>query len=359
MSTELKVMASPEARPHGQPSSYRALNYGALLPGVGVFGGVRRFIEIGNELVRRGHQFTLYHPSGERPTWLPFAGDVRPLVDLQSARHDVLVNNDTYTLPQFKQATAGLKLFYCVVEKFKDERRVLTDKRWTVLANSTGLRERMARRYGVQAEAVIGGVDPRVFQPQPELRQHDGPFWILAYGRASRRQKGVPLVVRAVESFASDVSKHREVRLALFDNVGPGNEQDPRNLIDSHLPVDYHLNLSQVDLANLYASCHLFVAAERKAGWSNTVAEAMACGVPVVCTRSGTRDLALHRETAWTVRWRHWWFLKRGIRAMVEDPDLAERLQRNAQRHVQQFSWPHVVDQLEEVVQRRREGDGA
>ena len=34
----------PETRDH-------ALDFGALLPGIGVFGGVRRFLEIGNELV--------------------------------------------------------------------------------------------------------------------------------------------------------------------------------------------------------------------------------------------------------------------------------------------------------------------
>lgn len=332
------------------------MDYGALLPGVGVFGGVRRFIEIGNELVRRGHRFTLYHPGGERPEWLPFAGDVRPLAALPDARHDVLINNDTFTLPDFEQAEAGLKLFYCVVEKFRNERRVLTDRRWTVLVNSTGLRERLSRRFGVQAEPVIGGVDPRVFQPQPELQPRDGPFRILAYGRVSRRQKGVPLVVRAVEGFQSAVSGRRAVQLVLFDNVGPGNEQDPRGQVQTRVPLEFHLNLSQGELAKLYASCHLFVAAERKAGWSNTVAEAMACGLPVVCTRSGTRDMALHRETAWTVRWRHPWFLKRGIRALFEDPRLAEQLGDNAQRHVQQFSWPHVVDQLEEVVQRRWTG---
>ena len=52
------------------PSTNDKLDIGVLLPGVGVFGGVRRFIEIGNELVRRGHRYTLYHPTGEPPAKL-------------------------------------------------------------------------------------------------------------------------------------------------------------------------------------------------------------------------------------------------------------------------------------------------
>lgn len=333
-------------------SAPRKLDYGAILPGVGVFGGVRRFIEIGNELVRRGHRFVLYHPSGDVPTWLPFAGETQILQALDSARHDVLLCNDTSVLYWFDRGQAPLKLFYCVLEKLQDEKRILTNPKWTILANSTGIQRRILKKYGVRAQPVIGGLDARVFRPHPELRPISGPLRILAYGRVSRRAKGVPLVLRAVEAFARDVAPHRQVQLVLFDHVGPGNEKDPRVEIHSSLSIDYHLNLSQTELALLYASCHLFVSAERKAGWSNTVAEAMACGLPVVCTRSGTLDMALHRETAWTVRWRHPWFLKRGIRALFEDEAMAADLQRAAQQRVQQFTWPHVVDQLEEAVAR-------
>jgi len=339
----------------------RSVDFGAVLPGVGVFGGVRRFIEIGNELVRRGHRYVLYTPNGERPTWLPFAGEVQDLEALRTAHHDVLLNNDTWTLELFAAADAGLKLFYCVVEKLQDERRVLTDPRWTILANSSGIQERIRRRYGIQAERVVGGLDDRVFRPAPAptaAPPPEGPFRVLAYGRVSRRAKGVPLVVRATEAFARAVAKQRAVQLVLFDNVGPGNETDPREHVRSAVPTEFHINLSQAELARLYASCHLFVSAERKAGWSNTVAEAMACGVPVVCTLSGTRDLARHRDTAWTVRWRHPWFLTHGMRAVFGDPDLAARMRQRAIEHVQQFTWPHVVDQLEDVVRRRLAATG-
>jgi glycosyltransferase involved in cell wall biosynthesis len=332
------------------PSS--KLDYGAILPGVGVFGGVRRFIEIGNELVRRGHRFVLYHPSGERPSWLPFAGVTRPLEALDSARHDVLLCNDPPMLYWFDRAIARRKFFYCVLEKLQDEKRILTNPEWTILANSTGIQKRIHKKYGVRAAPVIGGLDARVFRARTDVRPNDGPFRILAYGRVSRRAKGVPLVVKAVEDFARDIASKRAVQLVLFDAIGPGNERDPRDQVKSRVPIDYQLNLSQPDLAALYGSCHVFVSAERKAGWSNTVAEAMACGLPVVCTRSGTLDLAIHKRTAWTTHWRHPWFLKRGVRALFDDETLADALRRAAQEHVQQFAWPYVVDQLEAVVGR-------
>jgi hypothetical protein len=60
--------------------SYGAsVDFGALLPGVGVFGGVRRFLALGNALVQRRHRFVLYHPDGTAPDWLPFRGETKVL----------------------------------------------------------------------------------------------------------------------------------------------------------------------------------------------------------------------------------------------------------------------------------------
>jgi glycosyltransferase involved in cell wall biosynthesis len=78
----------------------------------------------------------------------------------------------------------------------------------------------------------------------------------------------------------------------------------------------------------------------------------MATGLPVVCTRSGTRDLAIHRRTAWVVPFRNSFFLRRGLRAIHDDPRLAARLGEAARAHVAQFSWPSVADQMEAVLRR-------
>jgi len=95
------------------------------------------------------------------------------------------------------------------------------------------------------------------------------------------------------------------------------------------------------------------VSAEKRAGWNNTVAEAMACGVPVVCTWSGTRDLAIPMETAWVTRWRHPWFLARGLRTLVAQADLRVRLREAALGHVARFTWERLGQRVEEIVWTR------
>ena len=232
-------------------------DFGALLPGVGVFGGVRRFLEIGNALARRGHRFVLYHPEGTRPDWLPFAGEVRPLRDIGSSRHDALLCGEPSLLEQFERAAARLKLFYCVLEKLPDERRIVRHPGWVVLANSSGIRDRLWRRYRVRAEDAVGGIDLALFHPAETTRpQRPVPLRVLVYGRLSRRRKGAAIAARAAERLAAGLRDRvpggagpHPVQLVLFDHVGPGNEQDPRSSLRCTIPHEFHLNLPQPELA--------------------------------------------------------------------------------------------------------------
>jgi glycosyltransferase involved in cell wall biosynthesis len=217
----------------------------------------------------------------------------------------------------------------------------------------------LRRRHGVVAETAIGGIDLGTFHPPAAPRERaDGPVRVLAFGRASRRRKGVPTAVRSVEVLARACRRRGgpEVQLVMFDHVGADNPRDPRDEIQSRVPLEFHVNLTQAQLAALYGGCDFFVSAEKRAGWANTVAEAMACGTPVVCTRSGTQDLAQHMETAWVTRWRHPWLLGRGLTALERDPAMAARLAAAARSRIPGYTWPRVTDQLEEIVGRRLPG---
>lgn len=346
--------------------SHLRLDFGALLPGVGVFGGVRRFLSLGNELVRRGHRYVLYHPDGTPPGWLPFHGEVRRLASLGDSAHDVLLCGEPSLLPDFAAAPARAKLFYVVLEGLPGERRLVRDPRWGLLANSTGIAARLRRRHGVEAHLAAGGIDLGLFHPGATPRPaRPEPFRVLAYGRLSRPRKGTRIAVRAAEALATRAGRRlgaagtatvHSVQLVLFDHVGPGNERDPRPELGCRVPVEFHLNLPQERLAALYAGCDVFVSAERRAGWNNTVAEAMACGTPVVCTSSGTRDLALHLQTAWVVRWRHPWPVARALRRIHGDAALRQRLSVAGRGRVGDFTWDRVADAVEAAARGRLRG---
>ena len=71
----------------------------ALLPHVEVFGGVRRYLEIGNEFAQTGLQFVLFHPEGNKPEWLEFKGAAKPFSSLDEESFDIGLCSEYSVLP--------------------------------------------------------------------------------------------------------------------------------------------------------------------------------------------------------------------------------------------------------------------
>ncbi len=312
-----------------------------FLPHVGVFGGVRRFLELGNEWTAMGHAVTLYHPEGTRPEWLAYAGAVAPLADAAGAESDLAIGADPHTYDAFRAHRAGTHLYYCVLEGDAGLARAIPDPGVRLAGNSGALVHALARRSRRPVIDGIGGIRTTHFRPAPE-RRAVAPLRVLVNGRRSRPKKGTDLVLEALTGLAGQVP---EFEIVLFDHVDAHNRQDPRDGAPLPPNARFVMSPTQDELAALYQSAHLFVAAERKAGWCNTALEALACGCALVCTRSGTGDFARDRENA-RVTWRHPWFLRRAIRALLVDADERRRLAEAGPASAAPWAWPVLARKL-------------
>ena len=313
----------------------------ALLPHVEVFGGVRRYLELGNEFVRRGHDFVLFHPRGDKPGWLGFQGTTRPFSSLEDEEFDVGLCSEYSILSQFEKLKARSKYFYFVLEGHKKEKEVVR-KNFLFLGNSEGICRRMERKYGITCHRAPGGVNPDIFHPLSEKPEREA-INILCYGRIYKRRKGIRYVIRAVEGLTREFPR---LRLIFFDTLVGRDQRDPRPLIKTRVPHDFYLNLPQDRMAWIFGQADIHVSAERRAGWANTSAEAMACRLPVVCTRSGTRDFAFHGRTALVVPLPLPILLRRQIRKLIENPALRERLAWTGHKKIQEFTWSVLADRL-------------
>jgi glycosyltransferase involved in cell wall biosynthesis len=320
-----------------------------FLPHVGVFGGVRRFIELGNEWTRMGHEVTLFEPGGRAPDWLAFEGSVKPLAEAAEARSDLAITADPHTFDAWLAAPAARHLYYCVIESDPGVARAMARPNVLLAANSGPLRRRLARGSGRDVLDGIGGIRTGQFRSDPERRAGGGPLRILLNGRRSRPRKGTDLALRALAPLArSEIP----FEIVLFDSVGEHNRQDPRDGAPLPSGARFVMNPSQAELVALYQSAHVFIAAERKAGWCNTALEALACGCAVVCTRSGTTDFARDGENA-LVAWRHPWFLRRAARRLLRDPALRERLAAAGPASAEPWAWPRLAAKLLRQVDQR------
>ena len=320
----------------------------ALLPHVEIFGGVRRYIEIGNALTRRDHEFVLFHPEGYPPSWLTFEGRTEPFSSLLKEAFDIGLCSEYSLLLQFEQLRAQRKYFYFLLEGHKREKEVIR-KNYVFLGNSEGMCRRIEKKYGVNCLEAAGGINTEIFHPIEDNRRKDR-FTVLCYGRIYRKRKGTRQVIRAVERL---YRRFPRLRLLLFDSLVGKEKRDPRPMIRTRVPHEFHLDLPQSRMAWLYSQADVFISAERRAGWSNTTAEAMACRVPVICTLSGTRDFAVHEQTALVVILPFSFLLARQLERLVQDEELRHRLALEGYKRIRLFTWGALAERLESIFQNQ------
>lgn len=325
----------------------KRLTLGVVLPHTKIFGGVKRFFEIGNILISRGHQFIVFTPEGHRPEWFSFAGEVKRLDELEQHSFDALFVTEPELLKFLEVARTRLRIFYAVLQR-RSIRAMAAHKDLLILANSGSLYEYMGGESRKNLFKCIGGIDTKKFAFTPrQAKNSDEPFCILVYGRFYRKKKGTSMVVRSCERL---YRQGYNLKLLLFD--APVDEASRKKVeqFSCKLPFKFFVDYPVEQLADLYQQADLFVSAERNAGWSNTTAEAMASGVPVVATASGTTDFLFDGETGLKV-WRHPWFIRRAIRKLYDDKQLGIRLAENARNAIEGFSWETLALKIEKIIQ--------
>jgi glycosyltransferase involved in cell wall biosynthesis len=143
-----------------------------------------------------------------------------------------------------------------------------------------------------------------------------------------------------------------DVRLRLFGESHGLAERAPDLIASGALQCEGVLD--EPELPEFYAAVDCVVHTETFAGWANLAAEAMASGVPVVCTPHGTGAFAEHEETALVVAEPTAEALAAAIRRLKNQPALAIRLARNARRRITKFSWTLYSAELLRLSEKPR-----
>ena len=214
-------------------------------------------------------------------------------------------------------------------------------------------RRAVERAFGLapdQMRVIYNGIDSERFRPLPEVEREPG--LIVCVCNSEDRNKGARYLIEAINLLQED---GRDYRLALVDHAKKNLKLVPGLVRQYGLSSRVHFTgrLSTEQLVRLYNQATLVVSPSLYEGFGLPAAEAMACETPVVATTGGAfPEVIDHGETGWLVPPGDARALADGIRLLMEDAELRERLGRaGRQSIVKRFSWRKAAEETLAVYQ--------
>jgi len=204
--------------------------------------------------------------------------------------------------------------------------------------------------HGTAAERftiVPGGVDTERFHAAPDQvagSLHATPRF-LYHGRVDRRKGAIDLIDAvhllrdgpAFEVVFSGIGPDLEAARARVEELGLGNR------------VSFSGYVPYAEAPEVYRANDIFVSPTWSEGFSNTILEAMASGLPVISTESvGVVDCIEHERNGLLVPCHDIAAFARQMRRLLDDEALSRRLAATALDDVRRhYRWPVVAEQIE------------
>ncbi len=222
---------------------------------------------------------------------------------------------------------------------------------------SDELRRELAPRLGLRANrctVIPNGVDTDRFFPAPdrslrtELAMPDDAMLIGAIGNV-RTPKAYDVLLRAARLLVDRIPRVHLVIAGDADNALGRELGALRDALGLRSQVTF-LGL-RADIAQILRNLDVFVLSSRTEGFSIACVEAMACGIPVVATRSGGPEEILRDDAGLLVPTGDPGALAAAIERLIESPDLAQRLASTALARVcAHYSLATMLDRYERLV---------
>jgi glycosyltransferase involved in cell wall biosynthesis len=156
------------------------------------------------------------------------------------------------------------------------------------------------------------------------------------------KSKGTHLVVKACERL---YAKGYPIKMILFDTPVSAKAIRAIEEFSASVPFEFVVNHPVSKNVELFHRGDIFVAAERKTGYSNTAAEAMACGLPVIGAPSGTKHFLFHMKTGVTVD-RTVVDIANALELLINDFELRKKLARQGRKKIEEFSWEALAEKI-------------
>ncbi len=195
---------------------------------------------------------------------------------------------------------------------------------------------------------IPGATNTDQFKPVKRPAVFTTPVRLLYHGRVDQR-KGALDCVRATHLL---LAQGENIQLVI-SGIGPDKKAAEKLVQDLKMEgnTTFLGGVPYSEAAKVYEKGDIFVSPTYAEGFSNTVLEAMACGLPIVSTNVvGVVDCLTHEVNALLTEPGDINALAGAIKKLIHNKELRDKLVETAKTEVKEkYSWPVVAEQLEAV----------
>ena len=219
-----------------------------------------------------------------------------------------------------------------------------------VIANSQGLCE-LALKSAPQKEigVIYNGIDINEFFPDLSKKNKD-LFTIICVSRVTPR-KGIRFLIQAFDIL---LKRYDYLRLVI---VGDGNERVSLEDLVQGLGIKDKVvftgPIAHDNVWEYYQKASIFVLPSLNEGMSNTMLEALACGLPLLATDTGgTRELVTDNKNGFIIKMKDFNDLAEKIEKFLLDKNLEERMGKESRLLAEKLSWETVAREYTDLYKK-------
>ena len=171
---------------------------------------------------------------------------------------------------------------------------------------------------------------------------------IITTGRLAA-EKQLPIAIHAMRQV---VDAHPDWQLHIY---GGGPEKVVLQSLISELQLENNVILKGVttQIADVLSQASIYVSASPSEGFSLSICEAAACGLPLVCvTNTGVREFFDKEDVGFLLGKDNIEQMADRLCRLIEDENLRHKLGANAARRSQEFNLQHIIDLNERLFIR-------
>jgi glycosyltransferase involved in cell wall biosynthesis len=319
-----------------------------ILPGVGISGGIAVVFKHAEMLMKSGHDVTVINV-GDAGDGSWFTNNIVPIVDISDSRKylfdriDLLFATGWSTAEWLFKINSKRKLYFVQSDErrffdelpLKQKIHATYDIKCEYLTEAFWIRDFLHDEFGHSAAYVPNGIDLSVFNSSRFLESKGSKVRVLLEGPIVIPFKGMS------DSYAAIKDLDCEIWIVSSAGRPPSDWRCDR----------FFESVPFGKMAEIYASCDIFLKMSRIEGFFGPPMEAMACGCSVVVSKvTGYDEYIVNRENALVVDMGDIESAKASVNLLINDVNLRERLIRGGYDTVKNWGWDRSAIAMLKVI---------